>query len=45
MFFAGDRIDYVRQMILGSLHISRQIAELRAVEAELSRGVSGEKEN
>ncbi len=37
MFFAGDRIDHVRQMILGSLDYKRHERELRAVEAELSR--------
>jgi pyruvate, orthophosphate dikinase len=43
MFFAGDRIDYVRQMILGSLDYKRAEKELRAVEAELSRGISPKK--
>ena len=32
MFFAGDRIDYVRQMILGSLDYKRLERELNAVE-------------
>jgi pyruvate,orthophosphate dikinase len=40
MFFAGDRIDSVREMILGSLEYKRLERELKVVEAELSRGVS-----
>ena len=32
MFFAGDRIDYVRQMILGSLDYKRLERELNALE-------------
>jgi pyruvate, orthophosphate dikinase len=40
MFFAGERIDYVRQMILGSLDFKRLERELNAVEAELSRSAS-----
>jgi pyruvate,orthophosphate dikinase len=43
MFFAGDRIDYVRQMILGSLDYKRLERELKAVEGELSRGASPKK--
>jgi pyruvate, orthophosphate dikinase len=43
MFFAGERIDYVRQMILGSLDFKRLERELNAVEAELNRGVSPKK--
>ena len=43
MFFAGDRIDYVRQMILGSLDFKRLERELRALDSELSRGVSSGK--
>ena len=43
MFFAGDRIDFVRQMILGSLDFKRIERELRAVEAELERGLSPKK--
>jgi len=43
MFFAGDRIDHVRQMILGSLDYKQIDRELRAVESELSRSVSGKK--
>jgi pyruvate, orthophosphate dikinase len=40
MFFAGDRIDYVRQMILGSLDFKRLERELHALETELSRSTS-----
>ncbi len=43
MFFAGDRIDHVRQMILGSLDYKRFERELRGIEAELSKGVSPRK--
>jgi pyruvate, orthophosphate dikinase len=43
MFFAGDRIDYVRQMILGSLDFKRLDRDLRVVESELSRGASPKK--
>jgi pyruvate,orthophosphate dikinase len=43
MFFAGDRIDHVRQMILGSLDYKRLARDLNAVEAELSRGASPKK--
>jgi pyruvate,orthophosphate dikinase len=43
MFFAGDRIDYVRQMILGSLDFKRLERELRALDSELSRGISSGK--
>ncbi len=43
MFFAGDRIDYVRQMILGSLDFKRLERDLRAVEGELSRATSPKK--
>ncbi len=43
MFFAGDRIDHVRQMILGSLDFKRIDRELRAVEAELNKGASPKK--
>ncbi len=43
MFFAGDRIDYVRQMILGSLDYKRIDRELLAVEAELGKGVAPKK--
>jgi pyruvate,orthophosphate dikinase len=43
MFFAGDRIDYMRQMILGSLDFKRLERELRALDSELSRGISSGK--
>jgi pyruvate,orthophosphate dikinase len=43
MFFAGDRIDYVRQMILGSLDFKRLERDLRVLEAEMDRGVSPKK--
>ncbi len=43
MFFAGDRIDHVRQMILGSLDYKRIDRELRAVDAELAKGASPKK--
>jgi pyruvate,orthophosphate dikinase len=43
MFFAGDRIDYVRQMILGSLEYKRLERELMAIEAELGRNLSPKK--
>jgi pyruvate, orthophosphate dikinase len=43
MFFAGDRIDYVRQMILGSLEYKRLERELNTLEADLSRGISSKK--
>ncbi len=40
MFFEGDRIDYMRQMILGSLDYKRLVKELGIVEEELKRGAS-----
>ena len=40
MFFEGDRIDYVRQMILGSLEFKTVERELKAVDSELSRATS-----
>jgi pyruvate, orthophosphate dikinase len=43
MFFAGDRIDFVRQMILGSLDYKRLERELGGLEAELARGSSAKK--
>lgn len=43
MFFAGDRIDHVRQMILGSLDYKRLERELDALEAESNRGVSSKR--
>jgi pyruvate,orthophosphate dikinase len=43
MFFAGDRIDHMRQMILGSLDYKRIDRESRAVEAELAKSPSPKK--
>jgi len=44
MFFAGDRIDYVRQMILGSLEYKRLERDLALLDAELiGKGVSPKK--
>jgi pyruvate,orthophosphate dikinase len=43
MFFAGDRIDSVRQMILGSLDYKRIERELQAVESEMTRNLSPKK--
>jgi pyruvate,orthophosphate dikinase len=43
MFFAGDRIDYVREMILGSLDYKRLERELSALKMELDRGTSPKK--
>jgi len=43
MFFAGDRIDYVRQMILGSLEYKRLEREQNALEIELSQSSSPKK--
>jgi pyruvate,orthophosphate dikinase len=43
MFFAGDRITYVRQMILGSLEFKRLERELVALEAEQRRSASPKK--
>jgi pyruvate,orthophosphate dikinase len=40
MFFEGDRIDFVRQMILGSLEFKTVERELKAVDSELSRATS-----
>ncbi len=37
MFFAGDRIDYVRQMILGSLDYKSIEKQIQGLEAELLR--------
>lgn len=37
MFFEGDRIDYVRQMILGSLDYKQMEREMAALETELKR--------
>jgi pyruvate,orthophosphate dikinase len=43
MFFAGERIDFVRQMILGSQEYKRLEKELNALEADLEKGVSPKK--
>jgi pyruvate, orthophosphate dikinase len=43
MFFEGDRIDFVRQMILGSLEFKTVERELKAVDSELSRATSTSK--
>jgi pyruvate,orthophosphate dikinase len=37
MFFEGNRIDFMRQMILGSLDYKRMERELKAVDNELAR--------
>ncbi|MGA9774290.1 MAG: pyruvate, phosphate dikinase [Blastocatellia bacterium] len=37
MFFEGDRVDYVRQMILGSLDYKRLEGEIAGVEKEILR--------
>src|SRR5262245_457837 len=43
MFFEGDRIDYVREMILGSLDYKRLERELAVLESELRRATSPKK--
>ena len=43
MFFEGDRIDYVREVILGSLDYKRIDGELRGVEDELRKSASPDK--
>jgi pyruvate,orthophosphate dikinase len=43
MFFEGDRIDYVRQMILGSLDYKRVERELKNVTSELENATSPKK--
>jgi pyruvate,orthophosphate dikinase len=43
LFFVGDRIDYVRQMILGSLDYKRLERELRTVESDLERAAAPKK--
>ncbi|MDR0311374.1 MAG: pyruvate, phosphate dikinase, partial [Acidobacteriota bacterium] len=43
MFFAGDRIDSVRQMILGSQEYKRLEKEMGSLESELGKGVSPKK--
>ena len=40
MFFAGERIDSVRQMILGSQDYKKLEKELNALDAEIKKGVS-----
>ncbi len=39
MFFEGNRIDYMRQMILGSLDYKRMEKEIGAATEELKRGI------
>ena len=43
MFFEGERIDYVRQMILGSLEYKSVERELKAVDDEIERNTSPKK--
>ena len=43
MFFEGDRVDYVRQMILGSLDYKRLESEIADVEREVLRTTSPKK--
>jgi pyruvate,orthophosphate dikinase len=43
MFFAGDRIDYMRQMILGSLEYKRMEREFALLESEMRKGASPKK--
>ncbi|HEU4389054.1 MAG TPA: pyruvate, phosphate dikinase, partial [Blastocatellia bacterium] len=43
MFFEGDRIDYVRQMILGSLNYKRLESELSSLGSEIQRTSSPKK--
>ncbi|MEJ2108856.1 MAG: pyruvate, phosphate dikinase [Acidobacteriota bacterium] len=43
MFFAGDRIDFVRQMILGSADYKRLEKELTGLESEFNRTGSPQK--
>ncbi len=43
MFFEGNRIDYVRQMILGSLEYKRLERDLAVADAEISRASSPKK--
>lgn len=43
MFFEGDRIDYVRQMILGSLEYKQLERELTDLESELKRTTAPKK--
>ncbi|MBI3650318.1 MAG: pyruvate, phosphate dikinase [Acidobacteria bacterium] len=43
MFFEGDRIDYVRQMILGSLDFKRLEGEIKNLESEVAKTSSPKK--
>ncbi|HEV8487078.1 MAG TPA: pyruvate, phosphate dikinase [Blastocatellia bacterium] len=43
MFFEGDRIDHVREVILGSLEFKSVEREMKAVDSELSRTTSPKK--
>jgi pyruvate,orthophosphate dikinase len=43
MFFAGDRIDHVRQMILGSMEYKRLEREQALLQAELGRSATSKK--
>jgi pyruvate,orthophosphate dikinase len=43
MFFEGDRIDYVREMILGSLDYKKLERELAILESELRRATAPKK--
>ncbi len=43
MFFEGDRIDHVRQMILGSLDYKRIESEIASVEADIDKTTSPRK--
>jgi pyruvate,orthophosphate dikinase len=43
MFFEGNRIDFMRQMILGSLDFKRIEKELAVVEADLAKSVASQR--
>jgi len=43
MFFEGNRIDFMRQMILGSLDFKRLEKEIGAIAEELKRGISAKR--
>ncbi len=43
MFFAGDRIDYVRLMILGSAEYKRLEGQIKSLEGELARKLPPER--
>jgi phosphoenolpyruvate synthase/pyruvate phosphate dikinase len=43
MFFEGDRIDHVREMILGSLEFKSVEREMKALDSELNRATSPKK--